>query len=46
MDHLGEAINVINCINVDNVIFNYGNVNDNEKRVINVLKDKNIKYYF
>lgn len=46
MDHLGEAINIINCIKIDNVIFNYGNINDNEKNVINVLKKKQIKYYF
>jgi len=41
-DHLGEAIPLINCIKVDNVIFNYGSLNSNEINIINKL---NIPYH-
>lgn len=44
-DHLGEAIYIINNINVKRVIFNYGNINQNELNIIDVLKKKNIPYY-
>ena len=45
-DHLGEALTIINNIKVDNVIFNYGSVNNNEEVIIKVLNKKNIKYSF
>ena len=43
-DHLGEAINLINNIKVNRIIFNKGDLNNNEKKVIEVAKSKNIKY--
>ena len=44
-DHMGEAINLVNNIKVDKVIFNCGTHNSLEKDLIKVLKKKNIKYY-
>ena len=44
-DHMGEAINLVNNFNVENVIFNCGEFNDSEKNLIEVLDNKNIKYY-
>lgn len=44
-DHIGESINLINNFKVDKVIFNIGDYNDIENKLIKVLNDKNIKYY-
>lgn len=44
-DHMGEAINLVNNIKIENVIFNCGEYNDLEKKLINVLERKNINYY-
>ncbi|MBE6158625.1 MAG: DNA internalization-related competence protein ComEC/Rec2 [Firmicutes bacterium] len=43
-DHVGEAINIINNIKVERVIFNCGPYNNLEKELIKVLDKKNIKY--
>ncbi len=45
-DHLGEAINLINNFNIKTVYFNEGNINYNEKKIITLLKNKNIYYSF
>ena len=42
---MGEAINLINSFKVDKVIFNCGTHNNLEKKLINVLDKKKIKYY-
>ncbi len=42
---MGEAINLVNNIKIENVILNCGPYNDLEKNLIKVLEDKNIKYY-
>ena len=44
-DHMGEAINLINNYKVKNVIFNCGQFNDSESKLITLLDDKKIKYY-
>ena len=44
-DHLGEAQNIVNKLTVKNVIFNNDTYNDLELELIDVLNDKNIKYY-
>lgn len=44
-DHMGEGINLVNNFKVENVIFNCGEFNDLENELINILKEKNIKYY-
>lgn len=44
-DHMGESINLVNEFKVNKVIFNIGNYNDLELELINLLKEKNIKYY-
>ena len=44
-DHLGEAINLVNNIKVEKVIFNCGKYNDLEQELIKVLDKKMIKYY-
>ena len=44
-DYIGSAINLINNFKVDKVIFNCGPYNDLEKKLINILKKKKIKYY-
>lgn len=45
-DHLGEAYSLLDCIKVRNVIFNSYDINDSENKIINKLKNKDIKYYF
>ena len=42
---MGEAINLVNNFEVDNVVFNCGEFNNLEKNLIMVLNKKNIKYY-
>ena len=44
-DHMGEAITLINNFKVEKVIFNCGDYNYLEKKLIKVLKKKHIKYY-
>ena len=44
-DHMGEAINLVENFKVEKVIFNCGEFNDLEKKLINVLDKNNIKYY-
>lgn len=44
-DHIGEAINLIDNFNVENVILNDYDLNSLEQNLINVLNIKNIKYY-
>lgn len=43
-DHIGDAINLLNEIKVDEVLFNNDSFNDNENKIIKVLNKKNIKY--
>ncbi len=44
-DHMGEAINLVNEIKIEKVIFNCGNLSNLEKELIKVLDKKHIKYY-
>ena len=44
-DHMGEAENLINNFNVENVIFNCGESNELETRLIQTLEKKNILYH-
>jgi len=44
-DHIGEAITLVNNFKVEKVIFNCGQYNYLEKKLIKVLNKKNIKYY-
>ena len=43
-DHMGEAINIVNKIKVNKVIFNCGKYNNLEKKLIKLLNKKHIKY--
>ncbi len=44
-DHMKEAKDLVNKINVGKVIFNQDNYNELEKNLIKVLKEKDIRYY-
>ena len=44
-DHMGESINLVENFKVEKVIFNCGPLNDLESKLINILEQKNIKYY-
>lgn len=44
-DHMGESINLVNNFKINTVIFNCGQFNDLENKLVEVLKKKNIKYY-
>ena len=44
-DHIGESINIVNNIKIENVILNCGPYNDLDKNLIKVLEDKKIKYF-
>ena len=44
-DHMGEAINLVNNFKVEKVIFNCGEFNDLEKKLIKVLDKNKVKYY-
>jgi len=44
-DHIGEAINLVENFKVEKVIFNCGEFNDLEKKLIKVLDKKKIAYY-
>ena len=39
---MGEAINLIDNFNIENVIFNIGTYNELEEDLIKILKEKNI----
>ncbi len=43
-DHIGEAINLVKRIPIQKVLFNSNAYNKNEKKVIQVLKEKKIAY--
>lgn len=43
-DHMGDAINLVENFNVKNVIFNCGDYNLLEKKLINKLNNQNISY--
>ena len=43
-DHMGEAVNIVNNIKIDNVVFNCGSFNNLEKELIKLLDKKNISY--
>ena len=44
-DHMGEAINLVNNIKIEKVIFNCGPYNDLEQELIKVCDKKKIPYY-
>ena len=44
-DHMGESINLVENFKVKTVIFNIGNYNYLEQKLINVLNKKKIPYY-
>ncbi len=44
-DHIGEAVHLVNNFKVKQVIFNKGNYNELELKLIKVLKKKKIPYY-
>lgn len=44
-DHMGDAINIVENIKVNKVIFNCGSYNNLEKNLIKTLEKKKIKYY-
>ena len=44
-DHMGESVNLVNNFKVDKVIFNFDNYNELEQELIELLNNKNIKYY-
>ena len=44
-DHMGEAINLVNIFKVEKVIFNCGEFNDLEQKLIKVLDKNKIQYY-
>ena len=44
-DHMGESINLVENFKVKTVIFNVGNYNYLEQKLINVLNKKKIPYY-
>ena len=44
-DHMGEAINLVNNIKIEKVIFNCGVFNELELDLIKVLDNKKISYY-
>ena len=44
-DHMGEAINLVNNLKVEKVIFNCGEFNELEQELIRVLDKKKIPYY-
>lgn len=44
-DHMGEAINLVENFKVEKVIFNCGDYNNLEKKLIKILDKKKIKHY-
>ena len=45
-DHMGEVINLVNDFKVDNVIFNCGEYNDLENKLIDVLDIKTLEFNY
>ena len=45
-DHMGEAVNLVENLKVEKVIFNCGEFNNLEKELIKILEKKKIKYNF
>ena len=43
-DYMGDAVNVVSKVKVKEVVFNCGQYNSLEKNLIEVLKQKRIKY--
>ena len=43
-DHIGDTINLLNEIKVDEVLFNNDSFNDTENKIIKVLDKKNVRY--
>lgn len=43
-DHVGEAINLIHNIKVEKVILNEGNFNEQEEKIVEMLRKKRISY--
>ncbi len=43
-DHMGDAINIVNKLKVNKVIFNCGEYNDLEQNLIKILNKKQINY--
>lgn len=43
-DHIGDTINLLNEIKVDEVLFNNDSFNDTENEIIKVLDKKNVRY--
>ncbi len=44
-DHMGEAINLVNGFEIENVVFNVGEYNDLELELIKELRKRKIAYY-
>lgn len=44
IDHMGEALNIINHFQVDEILFNQGEYNDLEQNLMNVLIEKKIAH--
>lgn len=44
-DHMGSSITLVNNFNIEKVLFNIGEYNDLEQKLINILNVKKIKYY-
>lgn len=44
-DHMGESINLVENFKIDKVIFNCGDYNNLENKLIDVLDNKKIRYY-
>ena len=43
-DHIGDTINLLNEIKVDEVLFNNDSFNDTENKIIKALDKKNVRY--
>lgn len=43
-DHIGDTINLLNEIKVDEVLFNNDSFNDTENKIIKILDKKNVRY--
>ena len=44
-DHMGESINLVEKFKINKVIFNCGDYNSLENKLVNALNNKKIKYY-
>jgi competence protein ComEC len=43
-DHIGEGVTLVSNFNIKNVLLNRGDINNNEEKLIKVLKNNNIDY--